>query len=197
MSQPLTNLLKKGTDVPRDWDSKQDTCTAVLNIKKFFVSPPLLTHFDPTKPLYLQTDASHFALGAVLCHVETVNGKQMEKPICYASKTLKKAQINYSVTEKECPAVVWSTELFRTMLLGHQFTLQTDHSALRNLLTNKVAQGRLARWSIKLQEFDMEVQHRKGTDHNNADFLSRLEQMTDGTYQISMEMVATQACTRR
>jgi len=104
---------------------------------------------------------------------------------------LEKAKINYSVTEKECLAVVWSTEWFVTMLLGHQFTLHTDHSALRNLLTNKVAQGRLAWWSIKLQEFDMEVQHRKGMDHINADFLSRLEQMTDGTYQ--MEMEATQA----
>ena len=72
------------------------------------------------------------------------------------------------------------------MLLGHQFTLQTDHSALRNLLTNKLAQGRLARWSIKLQEFDMEVRHRKGTEQGNVDFLSRLEQMDDGTYQITM-----------
>ena len=64
--------------------------------------------------------------------------------------------------------------------------LQTDHSALRNLLTNKLAQGRLAQWSIKLQEFDMEVRHNKVTEQGNADFLSRLEQMGDGTYQIKM-----------
>ena len=72
------------------------------------------------------------------------------------------------------------------MLLGHQFTLQTNHSGLRNLLNNKLALGRLAQWSIKLQEIDVEVKHRKGTEQGNADFLSRLEQIHDGSYQIKM-----------
>ena len=89
-----------------------------------------MTHFDLAKSLYLQIDASHFALGLVLCHVEMENNKIIDKTIRYASKTLEKEQINHSVTKKECLAVVWSTELSRTMLLGHQFTLQADHSAL-------------------------------------------------------------------
>ena len=144
----------------------------------------MLTHFDPAKTTLLQTDASNFALGAVLCHVVEEDGVEVEKPVCYASKTLDRAQENYSVTEKECLAVVWSTDFFRTMLLGHHFTLQTDHSALRQLLTNKEAKGRLARWAIKLQEFDMEVKHRRGKDQENADFLSRMTRQEDGTYMV-------------
>ena len=88
-------------------------------------------------------------------------------------------------TEKECLAVVWSTVLFRTLLLGHHFVLQTDHSALKQLLTNKTATGRLARWAMKLQEFGMTVFHRKGEDQGNAGFLSRLIQNPDGTFTVN------------
>ena len=109
------------------------------------------------------------------------------EPVCYASKTLDRAQANCSVTEKECLAMVWPADLFRTLLLamGHQFVLQTNHSALKQLLTNKTATGRLARWAMKLQEFDMTVFHRKGEDQGNAGFLSWLRHNLDGTFTVN------------
>ena len=65
-----------------------------------------------------------------------------EWAVSFASKSLDTAQRNYSVTEKECLAVVWGTEYFRTLLLGIQFELQTDQQALTYLLTGKEGVGR-------------------------------------------------------
>ena len=64
-------------------------------------------------------------------------------------------------------AVVWALDQFRTMILGKTFLLETDHTALRQLLTTKDPLGRIARWVLKLQEYDMEVSYR------NADYMSR------------------------
>jgi hypothetical protein len=94
-------------------------------------------------------------------------------PIAFASKTFNTHQRNYSVTEKEGAAVVWAVDLFRPFLLGPDFVLETDHSALRQILTTKEPTGRLARWIIRLQEYGVTVVHRPGTTHGNADYLSR------------------------
>ncbi|CAM9961879.1 unnamed protein product, partial [Heterosigma akashiwo] len=113
-------------------------------------------------------------LGAVLSHYTIdKDGKRTKYPICFASKKLNVHQLNYSVTEKEGLAVLWGVEHFRTMLLGRFFMLETDHSALRSILTTRNPEGRLARWVLKLQEFDFEVVYRKGADHVPADFMSR------------------------
>ena len=125
MAKPLYLLLKKDADPSRDWGSEQDL--AVEKLKEAFSSDLVLTKFDPPLPVLVQTDASNFALGAIISHFEIINGKRIERPILFASKTLNKHQLNYSVTEKECLAVVWAMDQFRTMLLGKRFTLETDH----------------------------------------------------------------------
>ena len=91
----------------------------------------------------------------------------------FASKTMNPHQKNYSVTEQECLAVVWAVELFKTMLMGKFFLLETDHQALRSILTTKNPEGRLARWIIKLQEMDFEIAFRPGARNKNTDFMSR------------------------
>jgi transposase InsO family protein len=179
LSQPLTKLLRKEAN-PTQWGPEQDQ--AVLNIKTAFLEPPVLAHFDPALPTILHTDASDFAVGAVLSQ----DHDGVERPVCYASKTLDRAQANYTVTEKECLAVVWATELFRTLLLGKPFTLETDHSALRQILTTKDSAGRLARWALKLQEYDMNVLYRKGVNQGNADFFSRIVDLGDGTHAVNL-----------
>ena len=122
----------------------------------------MLAHFNPSLETCLQIDVSEYALGPVLCHLVQQDGKLVEKPVCYASNTLDRTQANYSETEKECLARVWSTDLFHTVLLGHQFVLQMDHSASKQLLTTKTATCCLAQWAMKLQGFNMTVFHRKG-----------------------------------
>jgi hypothetical protein len=64
--------------------------------------------------------------------------------------------------------------------LGNPFTLETDHTALKYLLADKDSVGRLARRSLKLQEFDMVVTYRKGSSLGAADFMSRIKEDPGG-----------------
>ena len=82
---------------------------------------------DFSKPFKVQCDASVFALGAVL----TQESEDGEHPIVYVSRVLIPAEKNYTTTEKECLAMVWSIKKLRPYLEGYKFTVVTEHSALR------------------------------------------------------------------
>ena len=130
------------------------------------VSPPILVFPDFSKPFILDTDASDFGIGAVLSQVDD-DGQ--ERVVAYASRTLSKAERNYSVTSKELLAIVNFISQFQQYLLGCTFTLHTDHSSLTWFRNFKQPEGQLARWLEKLEEFSFTVQHRPGRKHNNAD----------------------------
>ncbi|KAE8963471.1 hypothetical protein PF011_g29019 [Phytophthora fragariae] len=95
------------------------------------------------------------------------------QPIAYASKVNSSAESNYSITELECLAVVWSVKLFRPYLYGRAFVIITDHSALKWLMTRPNLAGRLHRWSLTLQEYEFTIEYRPGTTNVVADALSR------------------------
>ncbi|KAK8708359.1 hypothetical protein V6N13_059401 [Hibiscus sabdariffa] len=166
-SKPLCTLLEQG----RTFDFDR-TCQEAFNqLKEKLASAPVVVPPDWTLPFELMCDASDYVVGAVL-------GQRRGKifhPIYYASKTLNEAQINYTTTVKELLAVIFAFDKFRSYLIGTKVTVHTDHSAIKYLLAKKDAKPRLIRWILLLQEFDVEIIDRKGTENQVADHLSRLE----------------------
>nr|GEW17788.1 reverse transcriptase domain-containing protein [Tanacetum cinerariifolium] len=96
-------------------------------------------------------------------------------PIYFTSKTLNPAQQKFIVTEKELLAIYFAFDKFRSYLILSKTIVHTDHSALRHLFKKQDTKQRLIRWILLLEEFDIEIKDRKGTDNAAADHLSRIE----------------------
>lgn len=164
-AKPLQDLLKG--DKKFSWDQAQED--SFKDLKSAMTSQPVLALFDEDSPTELHTDASGYGIGAVL--VQHQNGS--EKVIAYASRTLSKAEQNYSTTERECLAAIWAITKFRPYLFGKFFNIVTDHHSLCWLANLRDPSGRLARWALRLQEYSVSIIHRSGKKHGDADCLSR------------------------
>nr|GEZ17841.1 reverse transcriptase domain-containing protein [Tanacetum cinerariifolium] len=130
------------------------------------------------QPFELMCDASDYAVGAVL-------GQRIEKhfwPIHYASKTMNQAEAYCTTTEKEMLAVVYAFEKFRSYLIMNKSIVYTDHSALKYLFAKKEVKARLLRWILLLQEFDFKVIDTCRAENYAADYLSRLENPYENTF---------------
>ncbi|GJS66747.1 reverse transcriptase domain-containing protein [Tanacetum coccineum] len=142
-----------------------------LTLRKKLTEGPILVVLDWNLPFELMCDASDFAIGAIL-------GQRKMKhfqPIHYSSKTMTEAQIHYTTTEKEMLAVVYAFEKFRPYLVLSKSIVYTDHSALKYLMNKQDAKPRLLRWVLLLQEFDITIGDKKGSENLAADHLWRLE----------------------
>ncbi|ROT85912.1 hypothetical protein C7M84_003952 [Penaeus vannamei] len=158
-------LTRKGASFV--WD---EAChQAFVALKQALVEAPVLPYSDPSLPYILDTDASQEGVGAVLSQLK--DGQ--EYVVAYYSCKFSKPERNYCVTRKELAAVVKGLSHFHHYLYGAQFTIRTDHAALRWLKTLKEPEGQLARWLGKLEQYNYQVVHRAGCVHSNADSLSR------------------------
>lgn len=163
ISKPLTQCLKKDNQVRHT----PDFINAFNHTKTILTNEPILQYPDFTKTFELTTDASKFALGAVL--------SQNQKPICYASRTLNETEQKYSTIERELLAIVWATKQFRPYLFGVKFILYTDHRPLVWLRNLKEPNSKLTRWSLKLEEFNFDIKYLPGKTNKIADALSRIQ----------------------
>ena len=165
VARPLYDLLKKS--ITFKWTKTQENAFQIL--KNALMKAPVLAFPDFSKEFILTTDASHYALGAVLTQ-ETDEG---EKLISCASRSLKGAEMNYSNTDREILAVVFGVKHNRSYLWGHKFRVKTDHSAIPYLQRNTSNNARAIRWFLELSEYDYTIAHKKGTRIQHADALSR------------------------
>jgi transposase InsO family protein len=110
-------------------------------------------------------------MGAALCQ-EDAEGQM--RPVVLWSRKLSDTERKYSATEREALAIVYFVEKFRYYLLGRRFLIVTDHAPLLYILRGAVNNSKLARWSLRLQEFAFDVAHIKGPQNITADFLSRM-----------------------
>lgn len=167
VAAPLHNLTKGKKTKTLKWTI--DAESAFIKMKTLLTTTPVVTCPDYRKPFVIQCDASNIGIGAVLC--QETNG--MDQPIAYLSRKLNDREAKYSTSERELLSVVYAIEKFRPYIDGTRFTVVTDHSALLWLHRMKDPHGRLARWAVKLQQFDFDVVHRPGKCHVVPDALSR------------------------
>lgn len=166
IAAPLNHLLRK--NVPFVWS---DECeSAFQQLRDGLCSPPILAYPDFSKPFILTTDASNSAVGGILGQVQ--DGK--ERVIQYAGRSLNKHETQYTITEKEGLAIIYSLKVFDPYLRNSKFRIITDHQALKYIFNEKENTGsRVARWAMALQQYDYDVVHRAGRANENADALSR------------------------
>ncbi|MGL5707185.1 MAG: reverse transcriptase domain-containing protein, partial [Aeromonas sp.] len=179
---PLFSLLKgetKRSTRQINWDEIKKK--AFDKLKQCICDITYRSQPDPENEFILTTDASQHAIGAILSQ----KNKQGSEEIIYTfSKGLDKAQMNYSVTDKELLAVIKGLEFFRSYLIGKPFVLKTDHKALEYLWSAKNMNSRMLRWSLKIQDYKFKIEYLKGDD-NYADGLSRfcpVNAITTGSY---------------
>ena len=157
IAKPLTTLLKKNPSTkngPIEWNAECEK--AFQKLKGFLLSSPILAHFKAGEPLILYTDASDYAMGWVLQQLQ--DGR--ERVLVYGSRTFTPVQIKYCITDKECLAVVTAILKLRHFLAGEHFIVRTDHHALCWLMKIKDVSGRLARYALRLQEFDFSIEYK-------------------------------------
>lgn len=167
LTSPLTDLLKKCRKF--QWTAEAEL--AFTELKKCLTTAPILINPDYTRPFFIRCDASTQGVGGVL-YQKSNEGDEF--PISFMSQKLNGAQRNYNVTELECLAAVLSVKKFRPYIEGHDFTIITDHSSLKWLMSQRDLNGRLARWSMKLAAFRFKIEHVKGADNVVPDTLSRI-----------------------
>jgi hypothetical protein len=165
IAKPLNDLLKKN----HLWSWEQEQRDSFRSLQTALTQEPVLQYPDFTKPFVLTCDASGYAIGAILSQGKIGH----DKPISFASRTLNKAEQNYSTIEKELTAIVWACRHFRPYLLGRTFTIVTDHKPLTWMFSVKDPSSRLLRWRLLLEEFDYTIEYKAGSKNVNADALSR------------------------
>lgn len=190
MSAPLYELLKtKEKNI--GWNESANA--GFEELKTALTSAPILTMCDYGRPFKICCDASLIAAGAILTQefeLEEDKTQKIDKVIAYFSAKFSPQEKNYSATERECLAIIWSVEKFRGYVEGGPFTVITDHSALKWLMTTKDLKGRLARWAMRLQPFisDMTIEHRAGKEMQFPDALSRAYDVAELTSTLEEEV---------
>ena len=173
VAAPLTSLLKGSKDGkkagPFLWpESAQKAFHALCDT---FTSAPLLIHYDPSKVVRVETDASNFAIAGILSQ-QDADGHW--RPVAYWSRKLIPAEQNYETHDQELLAIVASFQQWRHYLEGspHPIEVWSDHNNLRGFMKQKELNSRQARWALKLAAYDFEIFHRPG-NRNPADGPSR------------------------
>lgn len=181
IAAPLNKITGTRKGVSKfSWSPEQEE--AFVTLKTALQTAPVLNCPDFKIPFTLHTDASNVGIGGVL----TQEFHDGEHPVAYFSRTLNNHEKNYGITEKELLAVMDSIHHFRGYIDGSKFTVITDHSSLKWLISLNNPSGRLARWASRISQFSFDVIHRKGADNVVPDALSRMDPA-----QLSIEAITT------
>ncbi|WVZ89478.1 hypothetical protein U9M48_035881 [Paspalum notatum var. saurae] len=161
IAKPITSLLEK--DAEFRWTNAQQV--AFDELKKRLTTAPVLTLPDQQKKFIVYCDASRDGLGCVLM--------QEGKVIAYASRQLRKHELNYATHDLELAAVVHALKIWRHYLYGQRCEIYTDHKSLKYIFTQNELNMRQRRWLELIKDYDMEIHYHPGKANVVADALSR------------------------
>ncbi|WVZ97277.1 hypothetical protein U9M48_042826 [Paspalum notatum var. saurae] len=161
IAKPMTSLLEKG--VPFIWTKERQA--AFDELKKRLTTAPVLTLPDLTKSFTVYCDASKEGLGCVLM--------QEGKVIAYASRQLRKHEVNYPTYDLELAAVVHALKIWRHYLFGNRCEIYTDHKSLKYIFTQNELNMRQRRWLELIKDYDLEIHYHPRKANVVADALSR------------------------
>jgi hypothetical protein len=165
IAAPLSELTKDS--VKFEWAAPHES--AFVQLKAAIAQGPVLILPDPSLPFVVHTDASGFAVGAVL---QQDQGKGLQ-PIAFLSKKMSDAETRYPVHEQELLAIIQALSAWRHYLHGGKFVVRTDHKSLQFFQTQPMLSGRQARWKDVLANFDFDIEYVEGKANVVADGLSR------------------------
>ena len=171
LAKPLSDMVRDYKPRQRlQWTPEQVVCFQAL--KDAVVGCPKLHFLMPGRPVFVQTDASDYGIGAYLFQRYTDDtGQEIETPIGFISKSLDDVQRRWSTIEKEAYAIFYTVTKWEHHLRDIHFTLQTDH---RNLtFINVDLKQKVQRWKLAIQEYDFDLQYLKGELNIIADGMSR------------------------
>jgi len=167
--EPLRALLRRNDQFT--WSKEADD--SFNKLKESFKIGEVLIFPDPEKEFIVETDASDFAVGCVLSQINSADN--LLHPVAFHSRSLNRAEINYTIYDKELLAIITAFDTWRHHLEGAKYPVRiiTDH---RNLLYFKKPQHlnqRQIRWSLFLSKFDYRIAFRSGAKSAKPDALSR------------------------
>jgi len=154
--RPLTELTKK--ELRRGWVWNREADTAFQELKRRFTMAPVLAYFDLAKPVSSETDASDFAIAAILSQCD--RGNRLH-PVAFHSRKFQPVEINYEIHDKELLAIVDAFKHWRRYRKGavHQVQLFSDHQNLEYFTTTKVLNQRQAYWVQELAGIDFKIHY--------------------------------------
>eukprot|EP00171_Calliarthron_tuberculosum_P013936 IDg13936t1 len=186
IAAPLYELLKGPGLLPKElppFSEKQERAYRALI--KAVTEPPVLALPKPGLHYSIDTDACNHQVGCALFQTYENN---VRKPLGFWSRTLNKAEKNYSPSEREGLAIVFAIKICRPYIQGTKFTIYTDHQALRWLMEITDPSGRLMRWRLRLAEYDFDVWYKKGNINCQGDCMSRLHSDSHTVVEVDDEI---------
>ena len=175
-AHPLTNAPDTGNHgkvsrTQSQWQWTPAAEKAFTWLKQAFCCTTILAHFDPRMRIRVETDASKYAIAAILSQLQE-DGQW--RPVAFWSRKLIPAETRYETHDQELLAIVAAFKQWRHYLEGSTYTVEvlTDHNNLVAFQKLKSLNGRQARWAIALSGYDFIIVHRPGKG-NPADAPSR------------------------
>lgn len=174
ITKPLTRYLRgengnisKNQSKNKKVELDAEALEAFEKVKQILASEDvLLLYPDFNKAFDLTTDASSFAIGAVL--------SQDGRPITMISRTLSSTEESFATNERELLAIVWSLQKLRHYLYGvNRLNIYTDHQPLTFAISDKNPNTKLKRWRAFVEEFSPVFHYKPGKENFVADALSR------------------------